>query len=408
MSATTYVLGGFQTDFAKNYARQGHDISDIVRDTVAGTLASAQVKPDLVEAIHFGNAFGELFTGQAQLGAMPASVEPALDGLPSMRHEAACASGSMAVLGAMADIEAGRYDCVLVVGAEQERNVPGDIATQHLGAAAWVGREGQDARYMWPHLFDRLATEYSERHGLKHEHLAAIAQKNFSNARANENAQTRGWTFPEGAFGQDDRLNPVIEGRIRRQDCSQLTDGGAGLVVCSGEFASRHNLTPPAQFLGWGHRSSTLDLETKLTRSRRQPLILPHVAVAIGDALRRAGVGSARDLSAIETHDCFTITEYLAIDHFGLTPPGESWRAIEDGTVSKSGTVPINPSGGLIGAGHPVGASGIRMLVDAVRQVSGSAEACQVPEASRVATLNIGGSCTTVASFVVGQTQESA
>ena len=136
----------------------GLEISDLVAESWRGTLADARVDAEEIETIHVGNAFGELFTGQAQLGAMPATVEPALWGVPAARHEAACASGSVAILAAMAEIEAGRYDCALVLGVEQERNVPGDQAARHLGAAAWVGHEGEDATYLWPHMFCRSRT----------------------------------------------------------------------------------------------------------------------------------------------------------------------------------------------------------------------------------------------------------
>ena len=124
-SASVWIAGSYQSDYARNYAREGLEISDMVAEAVAGTLNDAGTAPENVEAIHVGNAFGQLFTGQGQLGAMPATMEPALWGKPAARHEAACASGSVAVLSAMADIEAGRYDCVLVIGVEQERNVPG-------------------------------------------------------------------------------------------------------------------------------------------------------------------------------------------------------------------------------------------------------------------------------------------
>ncbi|WP_333707008.1 thiolase C-terminal domain-containing protein [Ottowia beijingensis] len=122
---------------------------------------------------------------------------------------------------------------------------------------------------------------------------------------------------------------------------------------------------------------------------------------AIEDAWRRAGISGTRELSGIETHDCFTTTEYAAIDHFGLTAPGESWRAVEDGTIEPGGACPVNMSGGLIGCGHPVGATGARMLLDSARQVTGHADECQIDGASRMQTLNIGGSCSTVVSFVV-------
>src|ERR1700734_1806735 len=147
-SKGVWIAGSFQSDFARNYAREGLEISDMVAEAVAGTLDNAGIAAGEIEAIHVGNAFGQLFTGQGQLGAMPATVEPLLWGKPSARHEAACASGSIAVLSAMADIEAGHYDCVLVIAVEQERNVPGDLAPRHLGAAAWLGHEGEQATFM--------------------------------------------------------------------------------------------------------------------------------------------------------------------------------------------------------------------------------------------------------------------
>ena len=408
MRADVFILGGHQTDFARNYAKEGLEVSDLVADTVAGTLADAAVGPDVIETIHVGNAFGQLFNGQGHLGAMPATVEPGLWGVPAARHEAACASGGIAVLAAMAEIEAGRYDCALVLGAEQERNVPGDQAAQHLGAAAWVGHEGTEAKFMWPHMFDLLAEEYDARYGLDDRHLSAISELNFRNAKDNPNAQTRAWSHTPESFTADDVANPVIDGRIRRTDCSQVTDGGAGLVLAGRRTAEAwaaargRDLDEVPRILGWGHRTVGLPYAEKVRRSADDEYVLPHVRQAITDAFARAGVADVTGIDAIETHDCFTPSEYAAIDHFGITPPGKSWQAIEDGTLERDGATPVNPSGGLIGGGHPVGTTGVRMVLDAARQVTGTAGATQVGGARRVATLNIGGSTTTTVTFVVG------
>ena len=110
------------------------------------------------------------------------------------------------------------------------------------------------------------------------------------------------------------------------------------------------------------------------------------------------------DIDGIETHDCFTSTEYMAIDHFGITKPGESWKAIESGEIEIGGKIPINASGGLIGLGHPVGATGVRMLLDCYKQCTNHAGEYQIENAKNISTLNIGGSATTVVSFVVGTT----
>ena len=139
-----------------------------------------------------------------------------------------------------------------------------------------------------------------------------------------------------------------------------------------------------------------------MAESERSPYVLPHTRRAITDAFSRAGLRGAEQVQAIETHDCFTTSEYMAIDHFGLTAPGESWKAVENGDIALGGRCPINPSGGLIGAGHPVGATGTRQLLDGFLQVMQQAGDYQVPGARRVATLNIGGSGTTSIVHILG------
>jgi len=251
-------------------------------------------------------------------------------------------------------------------------------------------------------MFSALADEYDKRYGLDDAHLRAIGELNFANARANPNAQTRGWTFTDASFTDDDTANPPVEGRLRRNDCSQMTDGAAGVVLVSDRYLAAHPGLTGAKILGWGHTTVGLPLEQKLRRSAGDPYVLPHVRKAINDAFERAGIGGVDDLDGIETHDCFTMSEYAAIDHFGITAPGESWKAVESGELAIGGRIPVNPSGGLIGVGHPVGATGVRMLLDAYRQVTDQAGAYQVPGARTFATLNIGGSTTTTVSFVVG------
>ena len=400
------ILGGFQTDFARNFGREQKDIGTLLHETALGALHAATLSPNAIESIHVGNAFGELFNGQGHLGAMLASVDARFAGIAAMRHEAACASGSMAILSAMAEIEAGRYDCVLVLGAEQERHVSGEQAAAYMASASRVGHEGEGCKYLWPAMFSQVADEYQRRYGLQYEHLGAIAANNISNAKRNPNAQTRNWQFQAESFRQHDELNPVVEGWTRRQDCGQLTDGGAAVILASSRFAHvwatqrGQSLARLPRILGWGHRTASLALQAKLTEG--DGLLFPHLRRAILDAFQRAGVQDVSQLQAIETHDCFSMTQYMAIDHFGITPPGQSWRAIESGELAFDGKLPINPSGGLIGGGHPVGATGVRMLWDAAKQVAGTAGDYQVPGAKRVATLNLGGSAATVASFVVG------
>ena len=403
-----YILGGWQSDFSANWARQDMSLADAFSQAVGEGLAAVDLDPEDIDTGHVGNFAAELFAGQGLLGGFFGLVHPALDGLPSARHEAACASGSVAILAATAEIEAGRYDLACVVGIEQMRNVPGQKAAENLGSAAWVGEEFQDARFLWPRAFSDLADEYDRRHGLKYEHLMAIAENNFANGRRNPNAQTRDWRFAPEAFTADDVANPVVEGRTRKQDCGQVTDGTAVVFLASERRARAYadkrgvSLETLPRIQGWGHRSAPISYARKVEASRGQSYVFPQVRRAIEDARARAGIADLSQVHAVEVHDCFTATEYMAIDHLGLTAPGESWKAIEDGSIAMGGRLPINPSGGLIGAGHPVGATGVRMALDAFKQVTETAGDCQVDGARTVQTLNIGGSTTTTVSLVVG------
>ena len=403
-----YILGGWQSDFSANWARQGMDFAGAFSQVVGEGMASVDLEPKDIDSGHVGNFVGELFAGQGLLGGFFGLVHPDFDGLPTARHEAACASGSVAILAASAEIEAGRYDLSCVVGLEMMRNVPGQKAAENLGSAAWAGHEFQDAKFLWPRAFSDLGEEYERRWGLNYDHLAQIAEINFANGKRNPNAQTRDWAFNDKSFTKDDQANPVVEGMIRKNDCGQVTDGAAVVFLASAkraaEYAAQRGIPLESlpQIKGWGHRSAPISYDRKLRNSEGQPYIFPQVKRAIDDARARAGVSDLAQLDAVETHDCFTTTEYMAIEHLGLTEPGKAWQAIEDGSIAMDGRLPINPSGGLIGCGHPVGATGVRMTLDAFKQVTGTADAYQVEGAKTVQTLNIGGSTTTTVSLVVG------
>jgi acetyl-CoA C-acetyltransferase len=407
MTSPTYILGGYQTDFARVWSRDGQDISDMMREATQGALQACSLPAQSIASIHVGNAFGELQRQQAHLGSMVAQVVPELWGVPAMRHEGACASSSLAVLSAMAEIEAGRYDCILVMGVEEFKNVPGDVASRNQNSAAWMGHEDIDCTFMWPAAFGLLAQEYERRYGLERRYLNRIAELNYTQAKRNPLAQTRKWQFDALSFTDDDHANPMIEPGTRRQDCGQITDGACALVLASEKFAHQHakslgmSTGQLARITGWGHHNAGLKFRDKPERSRDAAYVFPHVRQTIEDAWRRAGIGGIDEVDGVETHDCFTITEYMAIDHLGLTAPGESWKAVEDGSIETGGRCPVNMSGGLIGCGHPVGATGARMVHDAMRQVTDSAGDCQIEGARRIQTLNIGGSCATVVSIVV-------
>jgi len=407
MSQDIYVLGGAQTDFARNWTAEGLGLVDMLAEVLPAAFQDARLDPSEVGSVHVGNLAGELFAGQAQLGGMVAAVEPALVGVPSTRHEAACASGSTALVAATADIAAGRHDVTLVVGIELMRNASAKQAADNLASAAWVGREAQSAQYVWPALFADVAAEYDRRYGLDHAVLGRFAEIAFSNGAANPLAQTRDWTFPAGSFDEDDEANPQVEGSLRKTDCGRITDGAAALLIAGREYAtswaSAHGmeLEDLAVISGYGHRTDTLLLADKFASSAGGEHMFPQLHATIQDAYARAGIKGIDDIDVVEMHDCFTITGLVTLEHLGVVSGGEGGRVIMDGTIERGGRLPVNPGGGLLSAGHPVGATGVRMVLDACRQVTGKAGEQQVEAARRVLTVNVGGSFTTAVSFVV-------
>jgi acetyl-CoA C-acetyltransferase len=409
MTRPVYILGGYQTDFARNWTKEGKHISALIREAVVGGLGKTGIEPGQIDVGHVGNFAAELYAMQGHLGAFLVDVDPAFSGLPTGRHEAACASGSIAAMAAAAEIEAGRYQCALVVGVEQMKTVSPAIGGDYLGTAAWYEREAKGVEFPFPKLFGRLGDEYDKRYGLDDKYLARISAINYDNARRNPKAQTRTWYMNDEHASCANSYNAVIGGRIKVSDCSQVTDGAVSLFLASEEFArdwgGKRGLTLDQlpSILGWGHRTAPLTFDAKVAESKDQPYVLPQTRRAITDAFARAGLADCWALDGIETHDCFTTSEYMAIDHFGLTAPGESWKAVAEGVIDPGGKLPINTSGGLIGCGHPVGATGVRQLLDAYLQTTGQAGGYQIDGARTMATLNIGGSGTTSCVFIVGR-----
>ncbi len=409
MAPPVYILGGYQTDFSRNWTKESKHLSAMFQEVVTGALMKTNVNPADVEVGHVGNFAAGLYNMQGHLGAFLVDIDPAFSGLPTGRHEAACASGSIALLAASAEIEAGRYDLTMVVGLELMKSVNASVGGDFLGTAAWYEREAEGIQFPFPKLFGRLGDEYETRFGLKSEHLARISTINYANAKRNPLAQTRNWYMSEEHANSEDSFNSAIGGRIKISDCSQVTDGAICVFLASEKAAKKHadanglKLEDIPQIQGWGHHTAPLTFDDKVAESKDNQFVLPHTRAAVTDAFSRAGIEDCWGLDAIETHDCFTTSEYMAIDHFGLTQPGKSWQAIEEGVIEMDGRLPINPSGGLIGCGHPVGGTGVRQLLDAYKQVTETAGGYQVSGANRVATLNIGGSGTTSVSFIVGK-----
>jgi acetyl-CoA C-acetyltransferase len=403
-----YILGGYQTDFARNWAREKKHIAAMMREAYQGSIESTKLEPDDIKAAFVGNFASELYCMQGHLGGFFTDFDPHFVGLPTIRFEAACASGALAALSAMAYIQAGIYDLICVLGVEQMKSVDSAKGGDYLGTAAWYEQECTGIEFPFPKLFGKLGDEYDNRYGLDNKYLARIAEINYGNAKNNPNAQTRDWFMSLEHACTPGKYNTTVSGRIKVADCSQITDGAVCMYIASQSFASKYagrhglKLENIPRILGWGHTTAQIEFAKKVEASRNDEFVLPVTRKAITDAYSRAGIKDCWDLDVIETHDCFTTSEYMAIDHFGLTKPGESWKAIEEGVIGPGGKLPINPSGGLIGCGHPVGATGTRQLLDAYKQLTDTAGDYQVSNTKKVATLNIGGSATTNVCFVAG------
>ena len=359
-------------------------------------------------ACFVGNFIAEKYVDQGHLGAFLTEVDPVFYGVPSARYEAACASSSVAIDAAATKIRADEYDVAIVVGWELMKTVDSKLCGDFLGRAAYYEKEGKGIELPFPKLFGRLADETLKKYPELDEKrymdaLAKISVINYSNAKRNPLAQTRKWFMSyDQASTRGTDTNPLVGGKLGVSDCSQVTDGAAVVVLCSERFLTERGYQDKPVIKGYGHRTAPMLFDKKMADNEGSEYILPWTRQACLDAFKRAGL-TVDDIDVFETHDCFTSSEYAAISAFGLTNPGHEYEAVESGLISFDGNKPINPSGGLIGCGHPVGASGARMFLDLYKQVTGTAGGYQVEGVKNGMMLNIGGSATTNYVFIVGK-----
>ena len=410
-----YVLGGAQTDFERNWTKEGKGMIALLKEALADGLDGAGLSfADVKElnkenrvACFVGNFIAEKYVDQGHLGAFLTEVDGSFYGVPSARYEAACASSSVAIDAAATKIRADEYDVCIVVGWELMKTVESRVGGDYLGRAAYYEKEGKGIDLPFPKLFGKLADETLKKYPNLDEKrymdaLARISVINYSNAKRNPLAQTRKWFMSyEQASTRDTETNPLVGGRLGVSDCSQVTDGAAVVVLASERYIKERNYVNKPVIKGYGHRTAPMLFEKKMADNAESEYTLPWTRQACLDAYRRSGL-TVDDIDVFETHDCFTSSEYAAISAFGITEPGKEYEAIENGTIAFDGDKPINPSGGLIGCGHPVGASGARMLLDLYKQVTGTAGGYQVKGATNGLMLNIGGSATTNYVYIVG------
>jgi len=404
MSEPCYVIGAARTDFRRNLRKEGKTIRHVIEEAGAAAVHDSGLEPKEIESAVVGNFAAGLFTRQLHLGALVAEIDPALRGIPTMHVEAACASGGLAVLTGAQQIIGGLHDVVLVIGAEQQKTMSPREGAAVLGAAADYDAERiLHGEFMFPKLFGSIARQYGERYGLSESSLARIAVKNRAHSKLNSLAQMRGTELTIEEASVTGEANPIVAAPLKVSDCSQITDGAAALVLCSRRLLERLPGRHSVRLLGYGHTTDYLSLDQKDVPE------FPFAEVAAKHAYAMAGIGPEK-LDGAEVHDCFSISEIVQYELLGFAPPGKGAEWLETGAStlpalckliqirkpqSKMFNLPVNAGGGLIGDGHPVGATGVRQVVEAYQQLTGSAGERQIAGAKRFLTCNIGGTFTT-------------
>lgn len=373
--ASPLVLGWSHTAFGKH---PDATLESLVVDAGRAALDDAGVAPDQVDLV----VVGHFNAGMHPLGfpsSLPLQIDDGLFGVPALRTENACASGSAAVHTGLAHLLAGRARTVLVVGVEKMTGIPAETVGSALLGADYDLAGGKSSTG-FAGIFAEVALEYERRYGPVGDTLGAIAAKSHRLGAANPFAHLRKELDEEFCSTTSDR-NPMVAPPLRRTDCSPVSDGAAALVLGLEPTSSRHDAVRVA---GWGFAND------HLPGARRDPLAFAATELAWQRAMTDAGVTTG-DLDVVELHDCFTIAELQMYEVLGLAPRGQGRRALADGVVLPDGTLPVNPSGGLKSKGHPVGATGVSQHVSIAMQLTGTFPGVQIAGARLGAVHNMGG-----------------
>lgn len=315
---------------------------------------------------------------------------------PVTRVENFCATGSESFRNACFAVASGAYDVVMATGVEKLKDSPYSGLT-----ATWPPSDGTDVEWTAPGAFSLLAPAYADRYGVDadalREALTHIAVKNHANGALNERAQYRRPVAAEAVTSA-----PRIAGPLGVLDCSGVSDGAAAALIVRAEDAARHT-DRPVFLKGMSFVAGAGD---GLAREGYDFTTFPEVVAAAKEAYAQAGVADPRaEIALAEVHDCFTPTELVLMEDLGFSARGQAWRDVLDGVFDRDGSLPVNPDGGLKSFGHPVGATGLRMLFECWQQLRGEAGERQVPDAKLALTQNLGGQPGACVAFVavVGQ-----
>ena len=351
--------------------------------TEAGTRAilDAQLEGKDIQAIYGGCMASGRFIGQEHVGALIAD-QLGLNPIPSTRLEAACASGSVAFRSAYFDVASGAHDIVAVGGVEKMTEVSVEDAATALGGAGdqeWELFIGAT----FPALYALIAKRHMKEYGTTEAQLASVAVKNHENGAKNPYAHFQNKISLETALN-----SPIIASPLKLFDCSPLTDGAAVTILCETSKAKKL-VEQPIEILASAQASDTLALA-----ERKSLTELNATKVAAKQAFEMAKL-KPKDIQVAEVHDCFTIAEILACEDLGFFEKGKAAKAIENGETKLNEKISVNTSGGLKACGHPVGATGVKQIVECVWQLRGQADQRQVKDVEHALTHNVGGSGST-------------
>lgn len=363
----------------------GKSADDLIVDAVADCYASVPaLTPDDVDAYWVG-------TQGSGMSGMTLSKPLRLRDKPVTRVENFCATGSESFRNACFAVASGAYDVVMATGVEKLKDSPYSGLT-----ASWPPSDGTDVDWTAPGAFSLLAPAYAARYGVDDEQLREvlthIAAKNHRNGALNARAQYRRAVAPEAITGA-----PRIAGMLGVMDCSGVSDGAAAALIVRAEDACRYT-DRPVYLKGMAFVAGAGD---GLGNEGYDFTTFPEVVSAASQAYEQAGIVDPRsEIALAEVHDCFTPTELVLMEDLRFSERGSAWRDVLDGVFDLGGEIPVNTDGGLKSFGHPVGATGLRMLFECWQQLRGEAGERQVPDATLALAQNLGGQPGSCVAFV--------
>ncbi|MCK6556481.1 acetyl-CoA acetyltransferase [Candidatus Binatia bacterium] len=375
------IVGMGCTPFGEHWRKSA---DDLLVDAFGDACKSGGIESGQVDAYWLGT-FGSGISGLMLSEALKIPYKPVT------RLENMCATGSEAIRNAAYAVASGAYDLVMAIGVEKLK----DSGYSGLTVAG-PPSDGTQSNMTAPATFSLLAPAYAKKYGVSDDTLkqvlARIAWKNHKNGERNPKAQFRKEVPMETIC-----KSPSVAGMLGIFDCSGVSDGAAAAILCRAEDAHRYTDAPifikalafaagPAE----GYFSQDYDFTT-----------FPEVVASCTDAYRQAGVEHPREeVSMAEVHDCFTPTELVLMEDMGFSRRGQAWKDVLDGRFDGDGVQPVNPDGGLKSFGHPIGASGLRMMYEMWLQLRGEAGPRQIKAPKLGLTHNLGGAPGRCVSFV--------